>query len=83
MKSDKRTVSRRGCFTAGLRWAVMGLISVLSFRLLMREKTTSQSCIDPKGHVGCRGCGSLNECALPRALSFKQLIKKQNGKSKS
>ncbi|MHC5182474.1 MAG: hypothetical protein ACYSOW_11510 [Planctomycetota bacterium] len=75
--------TRRQWFSSGLRWGVAGLMAAVSARLLNRDKTADQSCADPKGHTGCRGCGVLNGCSLPRALSFKQFLQKKNGKTNS
>ncbi|MHC4881512.1 MAG: hypothetical protein ACYTFX_12405 [Planctomycetota bacterium] len=82
MNEDKIT-TRRQWFTAGLRWGVAGLMAAVSVHLLRREKSASQSCIDPKGYIGCRGCGVLNGCSLPQALSFKRFLQKKNGKTNS
>lgn len=77
MRTNKNNLTRRQCFTAGLRWTAAGLIAAVSGHLLRREK--KQACIDPKGHIGCRGCGVLSGCSLPRAVSFKQFLQKKNG----
>ena len=74
-------ISRRRWFAAGLRWGVAGLISAVSVHLLSRKK--EDSCIDPHGHLSCRGCGALDGCSLPRALSVKQYLQKNNEKRKS
>jgi hypothetical protein len=81
MNKDKMTTRRRW-FMAGLRWTAAGVISAVSLRLLSR-KPTDESCADPHGLLSCRDCGALNGCSLPRALSLKQFLQKDNGKHKS
>jgi hypothetical protein len=84
MKADKKNMAtRRQWFAAGLRWGIVGLISAVSGHFLSRKKTDDQSCVDPKGHTGCRGCGVLNGCSLPRALSVKQFLNQKNEKRES
>jgi hypothetical protein len=80
-KNDMQS-TRRHWFTAGLRWTAAALISAVSLRLLSR-KPTEESCVDPHGHLSCRDCGALNGCSLPRALSLKQFLQKNDEKRES
>jgi len=84
MNADKNNnISRRHWFTASLRWAVLGSIALVSGRLLMRGQRSEQSCVDPKGYLGCGNCAVLKGCSLPRALSLKQFLRKDDEQRKS
>ena len=50
----------------------------MSGKLLSGEGTKEVSCVDPKGRIGCRKCSLLPGCGLPRGLSVKQFLKREN-----
>jgi len=76
---DKKTkTSRRQCFSAIARWSIAGGIAAMSGKLLSGEGTKEVSCVDPKGRIGCRKCSLLPGCGLPRGLSVKQFLKREN-----
>lgn len=72
------TTSRRQWFIALGRWSAAGILSVVSMKLLGRKDSGEQPCTDPRGRIGCRGCSELTSCALPRGLSFKQFLGRNN-----
>ncbi|MEN8126481.1 MAG: hypothetical protein ABFR90_01615 [Planctomycetota bacterium] len=81
---NKNTVSRRTALTSSLRWGTAALmaaaVGLFARRKQLRRENT---CIDPKGRVGCRNCSLLQECSLPRGLSVKQFLDRENEKRNS
>jgi len=77
--SDKQQTSRRQWMAGLLRGGVLTLFGGTSWHLLRRENAVDEKdCIDPLGHIGCRACNDLNGCGLPRALSVKQFLNRNN-----
>jgi len=72
--SDNR---RKWLYTTG-RWGVFCLIASVFGGLWKRNGISMyrHTCADPKGEIGCRRCGYLNECGHPKALSAKRIIVK-------
>ena len=85
MKTNKdNTTTRRSALMASLRWGAGGLMALAVGLLVSRKQLNRENtCIDPKGRVGCRNCSSLQGCSLPRGLSVKQYLQKNNEKRKS
>ncbi len=72
---NKNTISRRSALTGSLRWAVSGLMAAMVGLFVHRKQLNREnSCIDPKGRIGCRNCSLLQGCGLPRGLSVKQFL---------
>lgn len=73
-KNNNTTVSdRRQWIRSALRWATVGMMAAATGLLVRRNgiDLSRQTCADPKGLVGCRGCGLLSHCGHPKALSFR------------
>ncbi|MEN6306723.1 MAG: hypothetical protein ABFD91_03125 [Anaerohalosphaeraceae bacterium] len=82
-KNNSATESnRRQWIQSALRWATVGMMAAAVGWLGRRNgiDLNRQTCGDPKGQVGCRGCGLLNNCGHPKALSFKQNSRMQEDK---
>ncbi len=82
-KSNSTTApNRRQWIRSALRWATVGVMAAATGWLGRRNgiDLNQQTCADPKGQVGCRGCGLLNNCGHPKALSFKQNSRMQEDK---
>ncbi|MGH2271554.1 hypothetical protein ACQ9LF_07125 [Anaerohalosphaeraceae bacterium U12dextr] len=76
-KNNSTTVpSRRQWIRSALRWATVGVLAAATGWLGRRNgiDLNRQTCADPQGRVGCRGCGLVKQCGHPKALSFKQQI---------
>jgi hypothetical protein len=69
-RTQPRT-SRRGAFTAALRYLAAGVLGVGAAGAVARRKRLlyEGKCINRNV---CRDCRILNECGLPLALSSKQ-----------
>ncbi|MHC4782654.1 MAG: hypothetical protein ACYSOL_04800 [Planctomycetota bacterium] len=81
---EKNTVSRRSALVASLRWGVGGLMALTTGLFVSRKQVNRENaCIDPKGRLGCRNCSLLQGCGLPRGLSVKQYLNRNNGKRNS
>jgi hypothetical protein len=65
-----RTGARREFLRAGLRYASVGVLAVVSFVLSRRNgaKLPGQVCIN---RSVCSGCPTFPSCGLPAALSAK------------
>jgi hypothetical protein len=75
----KNTVSRRSALTASLRWGIGGLMATTVGLFISRKQLNREAtCSDPKGRIGCRDCSLLQGCGLPRGLSVKQFLNRNN-----
>lgn len=74
MTDENRISTRRQWISATARWGAIGAIAAAWLRVSGGKPLGEQVCIDLKGQTGCRGCGLLSECGLPRALSVKQFL---------
>ncbi len=73
---NKQPTTRRQWITATVRWGALGAAAAAWLRVSGRgDSAGERTCIDLKGHTGCRACGLLDSCGLPRALSVKQFLK--------
>lgn len=81
-KSESQLLERRRFLAATARggvWAAMGgLASILFLKRTRLER--EGKCVDPADQLGCRRCGLLASCRLPRALSAKQASGETRGK---
>ncbi|MCE5185812.1 MAG: hypothetical protein LLF76_06770 [Planctomycetaceae bacterium] len=68
--------TRRQWLSATLRGAVLAGIACVWAHLSRRRQSPETACADPR--TGCRTCGSLENCSLPRALSVKEFLKEGN-----
>ena len=67
-----RAVGRRGFFLAAARGAAAAALAVLGAYLavLGRGRPAEEAC----QRMGvCRGCGRVEDCALPQALSLREV----------
>lgn len=82
--SDKK-VNRRNALAGLARWGVLGVVGAVTGVFLKRKPTVEneQACVDTARRLGCRQCGQLDRCGLPRALSVKQFLKKHNEERES
>jgi hypothetical protein len=69
--------SRRGLLGSVLRWgAAMGAAAGgLALFKRNRGPISETECRDPEGRTGCKACGLMASCGLPRGLSFKQVTR--------
>jgi hypothetical protein len=64
-----------------LRGGVLAVFGGTFIHLLRRGKAVEEKdCVDPEGHIGCRACIELNRCRLPRGLSVKQYLSKDENR---
>ena len=76
---EKNTVSRRSALMVSLRWGIGGLMALTVGLFVHRKQLNRENtCIDPKGRIGCRNCSLLQGCGLPRGLSVKQFLDREN-----
>ncbi len=69
--------SRRDVFAGALRYMAVGVLAAGGFFVgVKRRRLVRQGkCINGgPGQLGCRGCGALQQCGLPRALSAKKVL---------
>ena len=69
--------NRRDVFAGALRYAALGVLAAGgAFAGLKRRRLLRQGkCINGgPGQSGCRGCGVLQQCGLPQALSAKKVL---------
>lgn len=79
--NHKNTISRRSTLIAWLRWGVAGLVATTVGLFVNRKQLKYENtCTDPDGRLGCRHCSLLQGCGLPRGLSVKQFLNRDNGK---
>ena len=73
---EKKKQNRRELLCrAGRGIALAGLAGIGGWALKKKMASGSQEkCIN---HSICRGCGVVDECYLPQALSFKQVTKRK------
>ncbi len=67
-------LSRRDLLRAMARLAALGGLALLASRLLGGSPRATpaaglQSCV---GDLRCRGCGALDACGMPQALSYRE-----------
>jgi hypothetical protein len=67
-------IDRRGLFARAGRLAAFGIIAGAAGTLAARGQLSQAPCT--RDHV-CRGCGTVTQCGLPQALSFKQATESQ------
>ncbi len=73
----EKVQSRRRIFAGALRYAALGVLAAGGFFVgVKRRRLLRQGkCINGgPGQLGCRGCGVLQQCGLPRALSAKKVL---------
>jgi hypothetical protein len=79
MKTNEDITTRRSALTSSLRWGVGGLMALTVGLFVHRKQLNRENtCIDPKGRIGCRNCSLLQGCGLPRGLSVKQFLDREN-----
>lgn len=80
-----KKVNRRNALAGLARWGVLGIVGAVTGVFLKRTLTSEneQACADTARRLGCRQCGQLDQCGLPRALSVKQFLKKHDEERES
>lgn len=79
-----KPTTRRSLALDALRWAMASGLGLLSLRLTRQGSDIQENaCIDAEGLTGCRSCAAWNTCRLPRALSVKRFLQKNNDTPKS
>lgn len=78
MKAQRtsKTANRREFLRGGVRYALLAGLAAVSVVLVKKRGAAlpGQTCINASI---CRGCGSVADCGLPQALSFKQATQRK------
>ncbi len=70
MRDEKCNISRRAFYRTVVRAALLGGVSITTALLVARRNPVAEAPCINKGI--CRGCGVVNGCGLPAALSYKR-----------
>jgi hypothetical protein len=72
----KKPASRREFVRSSFRYALLAGLAAVSVVLVKKRGAAlpGQTCIN---EGICRGCGSVADCGLPQALSFKQITQRK------
>ena len=79
-RSPKSSAGRRQFLRDGLRYALLGGLAAISWKLIARPaaRPAGQVCIS----AGiCRGCAAFDDCGLPQALSAKEVLGHSSSRS--
>ena len=72
------SLNRREFINKMMRWGLTGLLSGSAFYLLTRSSRTDHQCIQK--YPSCRDCSENKNCILPQAMSFRNLLAKQENR---